>query len=224
MRVLVVEDDPHMQATLRAALRAADYDVESVETGNAAVEAIRELSIDIALLDLGLPDMDGKDVVRRARAFSTIPIIVLSARETEDEKIAALDLGANDYIAKPFAIGELLARIRVALRDAAAYTYVDAGKVTLDMRMRWVKKNGVVLKLTRKEYDVLVLLARNAGRAMTHREILESVQGAGRPGEASHLRVLIHQLRVKIEDDPAAPRLILTEPGVGYRFALRPVE
>jgi len=219
MRVLVVEDDPNLQKTLRTALSASGYTVLLAGTGQEAIDALKDLSPDIAILDLGLPDMDGKAVLRLARAFTYTPIIVLSARDQENEKILALDLGANAYVEKPFVIGELLARIRAVLRDAAHYTYCDAHGITLDMRMRWVKKNGVVLKLSRNEYDVLVVLARKAGEPLTHEEIQTAVWGSAHASDVERLRVLIRQLRVKIEDDPSDPKIILTAQGVGYLFA-----
>ena len=178
---------------------------------------------DVAVVDLGLPDMDGKEVLREARTFSNIPIIVLSARDREAEKIVALDSGADDYVEKPFGIGELMARLRAALRHAAQdrneVTRVESGGLCIDFAKHSVTKNGVMVKLTPKEYDLLTALARHAGRLVTHRQILTAVWGPAHQNDTQYLRVFIGQLRVKIEDDPSAPRIILTEPGAGYRFA-----
>jgi two-component system, OmpR family, KDP operon response regulator KdpE len=222
MRALIVEDEQPMLTSLRITLSAAGYDVICAASGNDALDAIRDQAPDVVILDLGLPDMDGKEVLRQARVFSFVPILVLSARVEEGEKIAALDLGANAYIEKPFNTGELLVRMRAALRDARHYNYVEAKDLVLDMRMRWVKKNGAFVKLTRSQYDLLVFLARAGGEPKSRREILRAVWGEARENDIEGLRVLVRQLRVKIEDDPAAPRLILSEPGFGYRFGVKP--
>jgi len=219
MRVLVVEDDPHLQRALRVALRASCYTVLSAETGRDAIDALKDLSPDVAILDLGLPDIDGKAVLRQVRAFCLTPIVVVSARSEESEKIAALDLGANAYVEKPFDMGELLARVRAVVRDAASLTYSDGRGLLLDMRMRWVKKNGFPLKLSRKEYDALVLLARHAGRPLAYEEIQAALWGAARAEDVPRLRVLMRQLRLKIEDDPSDPKIILTATGLGYMLA-----
>jgi two-component system KDP operon response regulator KdpE len=220
MRILAVDDENHILRTLRASLGAAGYEVLTRENGAEAIDAIKDEAPDLILLDLGLPDGDGKDVLRQARTFSVTPVIVLSARHDENEKVAALDLGANDYVEKPFAMGELLARIRAVLRDREAQSYGDHAGFVLDLRDRQARKNGDVLKLTRQEYNLLVLLARSGGRARTHEDLLRAVWGAGREKRIEYLRVGVRQLRIKIEDDPANPRLLLTEPGVGYRLAV----
>ncbi len=177
---------------------------------------------DVVVLDLGLPDMDGKKVLREARGFSKIPIIILSARDREAEKIMALDAGADDYVEKPFAIGELLARLRVALRHAskagAEITHVHCDGLVVDLDKRLVMRDDRTIKLTPKEYDVLAILARHAGRVVTHRQILASVWGSAHADDTQYLRVFVGQLRAKIEDDPTAPKLIQTEPGIGYRL------
>jgi two-component system KDP operon response regulator KdpE len=219
MRILVVEDDPHMQKVLRIGLASSDYIVLEAATGRKALAAIRKSGPEMIILDLGLPDMDGKDVVREARELTNVPIIVLSARDSETEKIRALDLGANDYVEKPFEMGELLARIRTAQRSVSEQARIDVSGLVVDTKMRWVKKNGVQVKLTRTEYELLVLLARRAGETLSHGEILTALLGAERQAEIGHLRVLVRQLRVKIEDDAANPRFIQTAPGVGYIFA-----
>ena len=174
------------------------------------------------VLDLGLPDMDGKEVLREARGFSRAPILILSARDREAEKIEALDLGADDYVEKPFAIGEFLARIRNALRRAARAaleeTEIEIDGLGVDLVKRRVFKDGVALKLTPKEYDLLAILVRHAGRVMTHRQILTAVWGPANKDDTQYLRVFIGQLRAKIERDPSSPKIIRTESGIGYRL------
>src|SRR5271165_3904922 len=222
MRALIVEDEPPTLTTLRITLSAVGYEVICASSGREAIDAIRDQVPDIALLDLGLPDMDGKEVLRQARVFTSVPILVLSARVEEGEKISALDLGANAYIEKPFNVGELLVRMRAALRDARHYNYVEAKGLVLDMRMRWVKKNGEFVKLTRSQYDLLAFLARAGGEPRSHYELLRAVWGQAREKDVKDLRTLVRQLRIKIEDDAASPRLILSEPGYGYRFGVTP--
>ena len=221
-RILIVDDEPQLRRVLRPALGACGYEVIEAATGRAALEAIAASAPDIVVLDLGLPDMDGKEVLARARAFSQVPILILSAREREAEKIAALDSGANDYIEKPFSIGELLARLRAALRHTSRTEggpqEVESCGLRVDMDKRLVTKNGRPIKLTPKEYDLLTALARHPGRLLTHSQILSSVWGPAHRQDTQYLRVFIGQLRAKIEDDPAAPKIVLTEPGVGYRF------
>ncbi|MBN8998491.1 MAG: response regulator [Rhizobiales bacterium] len=222
-RILVVDDEPQIKRFLRPALAAAGYDVIEAATGAEALRAAATAAPDVIILDLGLPDMDGKDVVAQIRGWSAVPIIILSARDRESEKIAALDLGADDYVEKPFGIGELTARIRTALRhklrqdDETDRVSVDG--LEIDTLRRVVSRDGLRLKLTPKEYDLLVLLARHAGRVVTHRALLTSVWGPAHGDDLHYLRVFIGQLRQKIERDPAKPRILRTEPGVGYRFA-----
>jgi two-component system, OmpR family, KDP operon response regulator KdpE len=222
-RVLVVDDEPEILRCLRPALSACGFEMLPAATGREALQAIAARAPDIVLLDLGLPDMDGKDVIAQARAFSSAPIIVLSARDREAEKIAALDAGAADYVEKPFGIGELMARLRAALRHSArmsdAATRIERGPLLIDLAKRLVTKNGAVVKLTPKEYDLLTILARGDGRLLTHRQLLTSVWGPAHRDDSQYLRVFIGQLRAKIEDNPANPKLILTELGAGYRFA-----
>ena len=222
-RILVVDDEPQIQRFLRPALTAAGYDVIEARTGAEAVKAAVTAAPDVIILDLGLPDMDGKDVVAKLRGWSTVPIIILSARDRESEKVAALDLGADDYIEKPFGIGELTARIRTALRHrlrADAQTErVCVDGLEIDTLRRLVARDGEPVRLTPKEYDLLVLLARHAGRVVTHRTLLTSIWGPAHGDDLHYLRVFIGQLRQKIERDPARPAIIRTEPGVGYRFA-----
>jgi two-component system KDP operon response regulator KdpE len=221
-RILVVDDEPQLVRVLRPALSAGGYEMLEATTGREALKAIAAQAPDAVLLDLGLPDMDGKEALAQARAFSQIPIVVLSARDREAEKIAALDAGADDYVEKPFSIGELLARLRAALRhgarDAAAAVEVESAGLRVDLANRRVTKNGVAVKLTPKEYDLLATLARHPEKLLTHRQILTAVWGPAHLEDTQYLRVFIGQLRAKIEDDPSAPRIIVTDPGVGYRF------
>lgn len=223
IRVLVVDDEPQIHRFLRPALTAAGYDVQLAENGRDALRLIATAPPDVVVLDLGLPDMDGKDVLREARRFSKIPIIILSARDQELEKILAFDAGADDYVEKPFAIGELMARLRAALRHARhetrETTKVEIGGLCIDFVKRLVTKNGAVVKLTPKEYAILAMLAKHAGRLLTHRQLLTAIWGPAHEEDTQYLRVYVGQLRAKIEEDPSSPQLVLTEPGVGYRFA-----
>jgi two-component system KDP operon response regulator KdpE len=222
-RVLIVDDEPQIRRVLRPSLVVSGYEVVEAASGDEALARISERMPDLVILDLGLPDMDGKEVLRKLRLMTTkTPVIVLSAREREAEKIAALDLGANDYVEKPFAMGELLARMRAALRlardGAVEQAVFRAGHLCVDLHKRLVTRDGEVLRLTPKEFELLAILARNAGRPVTHREILVGVWGASHRDDIQYLRVFVGQLRAKIEQDPAAPRIILTETGIGYRF------
>ncbi len=221
-RVLVVDDEAPIQRFLKPALNACGYDVLSAESGAEALRLIASAAPDIIVLDLGLADMDGKDVLREARRFSQTPIIVLSARDREAEKIAALDLGADDYVEKPFAIGELMARMRAAMRHAARgrmeSLHFEAEGLSVNLEKRQVSKDDQPLKLTPKEYDLLAVLVRHAGRVVTHRQILAAVWGPAHSDDTQYLRVFVGQLRGKIEPNPEAPRLLLTEAGVGYRL------
>ncbi len=221
-RILVVDDEPQIQRFLKPALSAAGYDVREAMTGAEALKAAATMAPDVVILDLGLPDMDGKEVIANLRGWSQVPIIILSARDRESEKIAALDLGADDYIEKPFGIGELTARIRTALRHRVqmdgGQTQLSADGVAIDTIKRVVTKDGEPVRLTPKEYDLLVMLAHHAGRVVTHKTLLTSVWGVAHGEDLHYLRVFIGQLRGKIERDPADPKIIRTEPGVGYRF------
>lgn len=221
-RILVVDDEPQIQRFLNPALTASGYEVILASTGAEAERQIATGAPDLVILDLGLPDKDGKDVIETVRAFSEVPIIVLSARDRETEKIAALDLGANDYVEKPFGIGELLARVRTALRRQVAGASVpsrfEANGLVVDMAKRIVTRNGQEVHLTRKEYQLLVHLVLHAGLVVTHRQLLASVWGGAHVEDLQYLRVFVGQLRGKIEDDANNPQFIRTEPGVGYRF------
>lgn len=221
-RILVVDDEAAIHRFLTPALEASDYQVVSVATGTDAVRRIAGAAPDGVILDLGLPDMDGKEVIAKVRAFSDVPIIVLSARDREAEKIEALDLGADDYVNKPFGIGELLARVRAAMRHrkggAIEQSVFAVGPIEIDVPAHRATSAGADLKLTPKEFELLLLLARNAGKVMTHRQILAAVWGPAHVEDTQYLRVYVGQLRQKIEADPAEPKLILTEPGIGYRM------
>lgn len=223
-RILVVDDEPQIQRFLKPALAASDFDVLTAATVREARRLALARSPDLVILDLGLPDGDGKSLIADLRSFSRIPIIVLSARDREGEKVEALDLGADDYIEKPFGIAELLARIRTALRRTAVpAATVDETYVFDDLTVlpatRTVSRAGEPVHLTPKEYDLLLQLVRNAGRVMTHRQLLSAVWGPAHVEDVQYLRVTVGQLRAKIEADPGRPRLILNEPAVGYRFA-----
>lgn len=221
-RILVVDDEPQIQRFLKPSLTAAGYEVIEAGTSAEALKAVATQAPDIVILDLGLPDMDGKEVIASLRGWSDIPIVILSARDRESEKIAALDLGADDYVEKPFGIGELTARIRTALRHRgrrdAIPTVMDVDGLTIDPIKRLVSRDGETVHLTPKEYDLLLLLARHAGRVVTHRTLLTTVWGPAHGDDLHYLRVFIGQLRQKIERDPTQPQIVRTEPGVGYRM------
>ncbi len=222
-RILIVDDEPQILRFLKPALTAGGYEVAQATNGREALRQIETFKPEAIVLDLGLPDMDGKTIIVQARQVCDTPIIVLSARDQEPEKIAALDLGADDYVGKPFGIGELLARIRATLRPrkppAADAPHLKIGDVAIDLPAHRVTRGGATIALTPKEFDLLVLLARNAGRVMTHRQLLSQIWGPAHVEDTQYLRVFIGQLRAKLEADPAEPRLVLTEPGVGYRIA-----
>lgn len=221
-RILVVDDEPQIHRFLSPALEAAGYEPIRADDGLSALREIARKTPDAVVLDLGLPDIDGKDALTKARAFYAGPIIILSARDKETEKIDALDAGADDYIEKPFGVGELLARLRVALRHqvqrAGGEPVVHAGDMEIDLVRRLVTRAGEAVHLSPREYDLLAVLVRGAGKALTHRQLLTGVWGPAHEHDVQYLRVFIGQLRQKLEADPNAPRLILTEPGVGYRF------
>jgi two-component system, OmpR family, KDP operon response regulator KdpE len=221
-RVLVVDDEPAIHRFLAPALRANDYEVLKAEKGNDALRHIASDAPDIVILDLGLPDMDGKEVIARVREWSDVPIIVLSARDREAEKIAALDRGADDFVNKPFGVGELMARLRAALRHRMQRNgetpVVSIGDLEIDVPRRRVTWQGTEVSLSPKEFDLLAFLARHAGKVVTHRQILTAVWGPAHEHDTQYLRVYVGQLRQKIEPSPSDPRIILTEPGIGYRL------
>jgi two-component system KDP operon response regulator KdpE len=224
-RILLVDDEMSIQRTVAPLLRSRGYEVEAATTGRQALDAIEANAPDVVILDLGLPDVDGLEVCARIRARSDdVPIIVLSARGAEPQKIAALDQGADDYVTKPFGPEELLARVRAALRRTLAAQepatgQIVRGDITIDFDRHRAYRQGEEVRLTPKEFDLLVLLARRAGQVVTHRAILKAIWGPNAVDQPEHLRVLVGQLRKKLEPDPSRPRYLLTEPWVGYRFA-----
>jgi two-component system KDP operon response regulator KdpE len=222
-KVLVVDDEPAILKFLAPALSANAYDVATAGSVAEALKAIAAYPPDIVVLDLGLPDGDGKEVIRKAREWSDVPIIVLSAREREAEKIEAFDLGADDYVNKPFGVGELLARMRNALRHRlqrrAETPVLRLGELEIDTLQHRVTRAGHDIKLTRKEFDLLTFLARHAGKVITHRQLLTAVWGPAHSADTQYLRVYIGQLRQKIEANPDDPKIISTVIGIGYRIA-----
>ena len=223
IRALVVDDEAAILRFLKPALTANNYELMSARTITEATKRIAADTPDIVVLDLGLPDGDGKDVIRQVRQWSEVPIIVLSARDREAEKIEALDLGADDFVNKPFGVGELLARMRTALRHRmereAQVPVLRTADLEIDSVRHRVMRSGVEVKLTPKEFELLSVLARHVGKVVTHRQILAAVWGPAHGADTQYLRVYIGQLRQKIERDPGDPRIIITEPGVGYRIA-----
>jgi two-component system KDP operon response regulator KdpE len=222
-RILLVDDETAIQRALAPLLRARGYDVDIAGTGADALQAFVARPPDLIVLDLGLPEMEGTEVCRRIRAESAVPIIVLSARGAEADKVTALDLGADDYVTKPFGPEELLARIRVALRrvmaeDASEKGHLQAGDLTIDYDRRRVVRGDAEIRLTPKEFELLSLLARNHDRVLTHRAILREIWGPAAVDQPEHLWTLVAQVRKKIEPDAAHPRYLLSEPWVGYRF------
>jgi two-component system KDP operon response regulator KdpE len=223
-KLLVIEDESPMRTFLRSALAAHEYNIVEATTGREGLAHAAAHNPDVILLDLGLPDVDGIDLTRRVREWSAVPIIVISARGREQDKIDALDAGADDYLTKPFSVGELLARIRVALRhrsraaDGAAEPVFSVGDLRVDLARRHVVVGGQDIHLTPTEYNLLAALVRYAGRVVTQRQLLKDVWGINAIAQTHTLRVYMAQLRHKIEKEPARPRLLITEPGVGYRL------
>jgi two-component system KDP operon response regulator KdpE len=220
--LLVIEDEPQMQKFLRASLTGAGYQVTFAATAAEGESLAHANNPDLVVLDLGLPDRDGLDVIKTLRSWMKAPIVIISARGQEDDKVVALDAGADDYLTKPFGTKELLARIRVALRhhtrgDAPAPT-LEAGELKIDLDKRRVFVAGREIHLTPIEYKLFALLMKHAGKVLTHRQILKEVWGPGYATQTHYLRVYMVQLRHKLEKDPAQPRYLLTEPGVGYRL------
>jgi len=226
-RILLVDDEVPIQRALAPLLRSRGYEVDVAGTGVDALQAMRIDPPDLLVLDLGLPDLEGTEVCRRVRAESDVPIVILSARGGETDKVAALDLGADDYVTKPFSPEELLARIRVALRrvfssDSTPTGRVQVGDLTIDYDRYRVERGDDEIRLTPKEFELLAILARRPDRVLTHRTILKAVWGAHAVDQPEHLWVLMAQLRKKIEPDPAHPRYLISEPWVGYRFSSEP--
>ena len=220
--ILIVEDDPQIRRFLRATLTAESYQYHEAVTAEDGIAQANSRRPDLILLDLGLPDRDGLEVIRRVRESSQMPIVVLSARGQEKDKIAALDLGADDYVAKPFSVGELLARIRAALRRSSGSAQDGAvvcfGRVEIDFEKRLVKVNGEEVHLTPNEYKLLQVRIKHPGKVLTQQQLLNEVWGPNHLDQAQYLRVYIAQLRRKLESDPARPKHLQTEPGIGYRL------
>ncbi len=221
-RILVIDDEPQIHRFLGPALEAAGYEPIRADTAAQGLATIAAKPPDAVILDLGLPDMDGKDALIRARCFYTGPILILSARDMETEKIDSLDAGADDYVEKPFNVGEFLARLRVALRhrlnQQGTPPVVEAGDLRIDLVKRLVTRGGQPVRLSPREYDLLARLVEGGGRVLTHRQLLTAVWGPANVEDVQYLRVFIGHLRQKLEPDPASPRHLTTESGVGYRF------
>jgi two-component system KDP operon response regulator KdpE len=226
VKVLVIDDEPQIRRALRTSLEAHGYEVTAVGTGDEGVVAAAEQRPDLALVDLGLPDMDGTEVIRRIRSFSDVPVIVLSVRESQTDKVAALDVGADDYVTKPFGMEELLARARAALRragpDEPAQVTLVFGDLRVDLARRLVSLGDEPIHLTPTEWQLLEALVSNPGKLLTHQWLLRRVWGQGYGTETTYLRTYIRALRKKLGDDAASPALIVTEPAVGYRWVAEP--
>ena len=221
--ILVVDDELQIQKLLRLTLESNGYAVELARTGSLGLQLAATNLPDMVILDLGLPDLDGMEVLARLREWAKFPVIILSVRDSEQDIVNALDAGADDYLVKPFRTSELLARIRAAVRhlpSASEETVYEFGPLHVDLASHTCRKNDVHVKLTSTEFDLLALLVRNAGKVVTHGYAMEKIWGPQHVGETQYLRVYIGQLRKKIEDDPTKPRWILTESGIGYRFQL----
>jgi two-component system KDP operon response regulator KdpE len=224
VRILVVDDEKQIRRMLRAALEGYGYDIAEAASGHEGLSQTSVFHPDVIILDLGLPDIDGIEVIERLREWTQVPVIVLSVREHEDDKIKALDVGADDYVTKPFSMGELLARIRAALRRTAGSEdtpILTFGELSIDIAHRNVSVRGEEVKLTPTEYEVLKYLSQQAGRVVTHRQLLKAVWGSNYQEHSQYLRVYVGQLRRKLELDPSQPAYIITEPGVGYRLVTR---
>ena len=221
-RVLVVDDEPQIRRALRTSLEAHGYEVQTASNGEEAVVAAAESGLDLVFLDLGLPDIDGTDVIRRVRSFSPVPVIVLSVRDRQNDKVAALDAGADDYVTKPFGMEEVLARLRAALRrgptEQAEPATLAFGALVVDLGKRLVSLGGERVHLTKTEYALLEAFVTSPGKLLTHQWLLRQVWGPGYANESHYLRVYVRALRRKLGDHASAPRLILTEPAVGYRW------
>jgi two-component system KDP operon response regulator KdpE len=222
-RVLIVDDEPNILGTVSQLLKSRGYEITTASSGRGALDMVERNQPNLVVLDLGLPDIDGVEVCRRVRVSLTIPIVVLSARGAEGDKVRALDAGADDYVTKPFGAEELLARIRAALRRAdsppPATEPIVRGALVIDRQRFRVSRDGEEIRLTPKEFELLTFLAGYPGRVLTHRTILNAIWGPNSVDQPEHLRVLVGALRKKIEPNPSAPQYILTEPWVGYRFA-----
>jgi two-component system KDP operon response regulator KdpE len=224
VRVLVIEDDPGMRRFLRNTLRVQNYEVRETASGDEGLRLIHQVNPELVILDLGLPDRDGMELIGEIRRFSAVPILVLSSRSDEKGKVTALDLGADDYVSKPFGVDELMARVRTALRHRLASEgsppVFSSGGLSVDLMRRRVAVDGKEVRLSRKEYDILRELVVHAGKVLTHRHLLRVAWGRETGVDVQYLRVYVRQIRQKIERTPEQPRFILTEPGVGYRLQL----
>jgi two-component system KDP operon response regulator KdpE len=221
--VLIVEDEAHIRKFLRISLETHHYQVREARLGAEGLQECMKTPPDLVILDLGLPDMDGTQFIARVREWSDVPIIVLSVRAAESQKVAALNIGANDYVTKPFGLSELMARVRVLLRNRKSLdtlpTLLESDGLRVNLQTREVSLSGTPLKLTRKEYDLLRLLLTHPGQVLTHEQILREIWGPSHEQETHYLRVLVRQLRNKLGDDPASPRHVITVQGIGYRSA-----
>ena len=225
LNVLAVDDDEQILRALRTSLKGRGYDVRTASNGETALDILRDEKVDVVLLDLGLPGIDGHEVIRQARAWRDVPIIVLTVRDSQEHKVAALDAGADDYVTKPFAIEELLARIRAVGRRASGETpraVLSFGELEIDLAREAVKLSGELLHLTPTEYRLLEAMATHPGKLLTHSWLLQQVWGPRYADESHYVRVYVRQLRRKLGDDPAAPRYIVTESGLGYRWKPEP--
>lgn len=223
-RILVIDDEPQIRKFMRISLVANGYEVIEAENAANGIEAARTQAPDLVILDLGLPDLDGQDVISAVRENSDVPIIILSVRAQELDKVEALDRGANDYVVKPFGVAELMARVRAVLRPRTgkgADDVVESGSVRIDLARRVVTRDGLEVRLSKKELELLEFLAHAPDHVLTHKEILTTVWGPAHAHDTAYLRVYINQLRQKLEDEPAQPALLVTEPGVGYRLKCR---
>lgn len=221
LRILVIDDEPQIRKLLNVSLQAHGYQLSAAENGQEGIQQAAAFKPDLAIVDLGLPDMDGKAVIQQIRDWSAMPIIILTARDQEQEKIAALDAGADDYITKPFGIGELMARMRVCLRRIAtgdSEPILRCGGLAIDLLQRRVTVDDREIKLTPTEYELIKFMMQHAGRVLTHKQLLKAGWGSSYEEDTHYIRIYIGQLRRKIEQDPAQPRYIITESGIGYRL------
>ena len=227
-RVLVVDDDPQILRAVGTSLRARGYDVRTAGNGETALDTLTSEAVDVVILDLSLPGIDGHEVIERLRGFSEVPVLVLSVRESQDDKIAALDAGADDYLTKPFGIGELLARLRALERRAHPETSAEPirrfADLEVDLGRQLVQRSGEPIRLTPTEYRLLEAFVTNPGKLLTHRWLLAKVWGPGYGTESHYVRIYVRQLRRKLGDEAARPELIVTEPGLGYRWRPEPDE
>ncbi|MGH2674968.1 MAG: response regulator [Actinomycetota bacterium] len=229
LRVLVVDDDPQILRAVRTSLQARGYEVRAAGNGETALDQLATDAVDLVILDLSLPGIDGHEVIRRLRGFSDVPVLILSVRESQDDKIAALDAGADDYVTKPFSIGELLARMRAVERRAQADgaggpAVLRFGDLEVDLARQLVQLNGEPVRLTPTEYRLLEAMVGHPGKLLTHRWLLSRVWGPGYVSETHYVRIYVRALRRKLRDDPTRPSFVLTEPGLGYRWLPEPDE